>query len=1092
MGDPADRLLRFLQAHGVDTEKRRIDKSSLRRWTRGNGKPLYLRIGREVVRAPTFGSPWSANKDENGPLLLPPADVPEAALFGMLQSQRHRLITCFEVDSLDDRLNRTMATALRNPKFRYSGWKTQNSSRRGGYTASDVEIQVDLQSAEVMWRSDELRPVPDSMAQFNDFDALFGRTPMHCGLVKRQQHRHWIHLVGKSMDLIEWDAPPKDGTEMGVNAPRVVKKPVSNFWACPACTFNNSGGDACQVCGTPKARPPQRGRQQQQQQQQEKKAPPDPVIFENVRYDRILDPYSKKPHDVEEERWAVDTLCSIVKYVYPPPMKKMPFPLQLSNVKGNADDLEMKFMGLADKDNEKVTWKEFVVTRDSKNTVQSDILVNVYNLASHGRRVYRSLVYSSNVRRALHSLPIDEKAASMSSAPPAVALRAAGDIGMVTGSKASLVVLRQFDSKKSPPLPSISKKEEEEEKEEEKVDTNNSRETYIPSRLLQGVVPGALLEVYQFWQAEDGCLRGTPLDIESEWFHQPVLVTLAEKSGVARIWRFLGDMSHDEDPDVADTSVSLLRQRSSNDDAMDVDNVDDEFVTETKVLQLLGLGCSIPAARLALRRNRGDIARSATWIFQATNATLIADAESRYEASSKMEINDEDGTSAAPSSTTNTTTTTTTLKQSTNRNDWLVLVSPTSRGLKPTLRRLIQALTRLEHMSHILLWAKFCDDDDDDENTTLSLIEMPRLRLRLVPRRGRDNILRLHILDQEDWWLDRLDDEKDDSLWPCGKTFLRGLPHSLFLRSTRGERHLIVPNHDVCRPRIQGEPFSTSLRFDRSSATWQEVMSQRYYSYPIHTSRTFLIQPTLASLLYLILMRMLNRDYVSAFSLLDLCTVDVAFNAEERWVFDRLVQRTASDGHPDAVACRLKLVLAVRMMQQQASTSMGKDVWVREIHHECDRYLNVRDHVSAACRLTPQEEMNLLKLCQSATARVRNRLSVYTSRGGKAEIKGEAPRVGGRPWTKLMSLDPSYIMSRCRKRVQYVQFKPPYDAKSSSPTVDEKSMFELLWKDEILVDEEGGANRQLGMLFLYVYIYVCVYTLLTYVFLMMIMMLSYL
>ena len=382
MGDPADRLLRFLQAHGVDTEKRRIDKSSLRRWTRGNGKPLYLRIGREVVRAPTFGSPWSANKDKNGPLLLPPADVPEAALFGMLQSQRHRLISCFEVaENLDDRLNRTMATALRNPKFQYAGWKLRNTSRRGGYTASDVEIQVDLQSAEVMWRSDELRPVPDSMAQFNDFDALFGRTPMHCGLVKRQQHRHWIHLVGKSMDLVEWDAPPKDGTEMGVNAPRVVKKPVSNFWACAACTYQNAGGDACQVCGTPRTRPggQQRGGGQQGQQQgQKKKAPPDPVIFENVRYDRILDPYSKKPHDVEEERWAVDTLCSIVRYVYPPPMKKMPFALQLSSVKGKADDLELKLMGLADKDNEKVTWKEFVVTRDSKSTSESDILLNVY------------------------------------------------------------------------------------------------------------------------------------------------------------------------------------------------------------------------------------------------------------------------------------------------------------------------------------------------------------------------------------------------------------------------------------------------------------------------------------------------------------------------------------------------------------------------------------------------------------------------------------------------------------------------------------------------------------------------------------------
>ena len=41
---------------------------------------------------------------------------------------------------------------------------------------------------------------------------------------------------------------------------------------------------------------------------------------------------------------------------------------------GKADDLELRLMGLADKDNEKVTWKEFVVTRDSKSTPQSDIL----------------------------------------------------------------------------------------------------------------------------------------------------------------------------------------------------------------------------------------------------------------------------------------------------------------------------------------------------------------------------------------------------------------------------------------------------------------------------------------------------------------------------------------------------------------------------------------------------------------------------------------------------------------------------------------------------------------------------------------------
>ena len=48
--------------------------------------------------------------------------------------------------------------------------------------------------------------------QFNDYDSLFGREPLHCGIVKRQAHRVWVHLVGKEYDLLEWDEPP--GTVM--------------------------------------------------------------------------------------------------------------------------------------------------------------------------------------------------------------------------------------------------------------------------------------------------------------------------------------------------------------------------------------------------------------------------------------------------------------------------------------------------------------------------------------------------------------------------------------------------------------------------------------------------------------------------------------------------------------------------------------------------------------------------------------------------------------------------------------------------------------------------------------------------------------
>ena len=58
-----------------------------------------------------------------------------------------------------------------------------------------------------MWRNDHLRPVPDSMTQYGDFQDLFGREALHCGIVARNQHRLWVHVVGTECDLAEWNEP---------------------------------------------------------------------------------------------------------------------------------------------------------------------------------------------------------------------------------------------------------------------------------------------------------------------------------------------------------------------------------------------------------------------------------------------------------------------------------------------------------------------------------------------------------------------------------------------------------------------------------------------------------------------------------------------------------------------------------------------------------------------------------------------------------------------------------------------------------------------------------------------------------------------
>jgi hypothetical protein len=99
---------------------------------------------------------------------------------------------------------------------------------------------------------------------------------------------------------------------------------------------------------------------------------------------------------------------------------------------------------------------------------------------------------------------------------------------------------------------------------------------------------------------------------------------------------------------------------------------------------------------------------------------------------------------------------------------------------------------------------------------------------------------------------------------------------------------VLLPNHDVYRPTVAEAPFSRTLVCDRASIGWQEVMESRFYLYPVHRSLSTLFCQTLASTLYLILVRLMLREYATAFRLLDTIAVDTAFTAEEEWIFNQV------------------------------------------------------------------------------------------------------------------------------------------------------------------------------------------------------------
>ena len=71
---------------------------------------------------------------------------------------------------------------------------------------------------------------------------------------------------------------------------------------------------------------------------------------------------------------------------------------------------------------------------------------------------------------------------------------------------------------------------------------------------------------------------------------------------------------------------------------------------------------------------------------------------------------------------------------------------------------------------------------------------------------------------------------------PTALSPLAALFRACQLESEGEGLQLLVPNHDLYRPEVQGEPFSTLLVPDRASGDWQEVLSEnqcKFYCLPL-------------------------------------------------------------------------------------------------------------------------------------------------------------------------------------------------------------------------------------------------------------------
>jgi hypothetical protein len=128
------------------------------------------------------------------------------------------------------------------------------------------------------------------------------------------------------------------------------------------------------------------------------------------------------------------------------------------------------------------TWKEIFVYKSLR-------IVEIYNVLSHGRRFYRMLEYTTDVHfthREMQPLTDDRPYPW-----PKWCRHGAGHPYSAYPNPLSVVIFRDATHQKN---------------------ISGSQEQFIPSRLLYGLVPSALLDTHLFWQDKNDNLRGYPTD----------------------------------------------------------------------------------------------------------------------------------------------------------------------------------------------------------------------------------------------------------------------------------------------------------------------------------------------------------------------------------------------------------------------------------------------------------------------------------------------------------------------------------------------------------------------------------------------------
>ena len=241
----------------------------------------------------------------------------------------------------------------------------------------------------------------------------------------------------------------------------------------------------------------------------------------------------------------------------------------------------------------------------------------------------------------------------------------------------------------------------------------------------------------------------------------------------------------------------------------------------------------------------------------------------------------------------------------------VVLANLHSAALASPLRRLADVFTKMETLSHILVWGRLIEAQQrpeamegleevtasfSDGLVAIETIELPRLGLRFVVKAACDQgmagagaaTVAVHVLSV-DHAGQRLSDRR-----PAMTSDGDALPFSIVLENAEGDLALMSPSFGVRRPRIRTLPFSRTL-LPRRMPDWIRHVTSRVIVFPFHPSMRFIAPSSFGGALFLAIMALLRRQYVLCAAVLRICATDQPLTQEQRWLISQV---RAACGYP--------------------------------------------------------------------------------------------------------------------------------------------------------------------------------------------------